>query len=251
MMIALPYSFRSGLPRSAFAARLGKLALGVTVFVTILSGWGVIAPVIARHRMLPDDALPQGPCAIWFVGSSSIHRWTTMAARMRPWIAHNRGVNGALLPEISSRFANERAVAAPGAIIFYAGENDISARRPGDMIARDLAGLVQEAHRRMPSARLFIVTLKPSPARWNVRREQLWLSAVIRQRIAPAVGATVIDNADALFVDGRLGPFYRDDNIHLNDDGYRRWGGRIRQVVDKTMSEAARTRCGVATGAAA
>jgi hypothetical protein len=68
-----------------------KLLIAVVAFATVLGGWIGGRFLITMHTPLPDAGGQQGRCVIWFVGSSSIHRWTTLAADIAPWITHNCG----------------------------------------------------------------------------------------------------------------------------------------------------------------
>ena len=166
--------------RSAFLAAFAKTALGVGVFVSTVAGWSLVAPHVSAHRPLPDADGPDGSCAIWFVGSSSIHRWTSMRADMAPWGVRNRGVNGALTGEVSARFQNEAVTTPPGAIVFYLGENDIAAGADADDVEGAVEHLVRIAAQRMPGTRLFVIGLKPSPARWSQRAAQRRFNARAR-----------------------------------------------------------------------
>lgn len=224
------------------AAVLGKLSLGAVVFVSTIGAWSVVGPRIAAHRPLPDAGVG-GRCAIWFVGSSSIHRWTSMAADMAPWETHNRGVNGALVDEVAARFLNAPVDRAPAAVVFYLGENDIADGAPAREVGHALAALVDHAHRRMPAARVYVVGLKPSPARWAQRPEQIKVNTLMADWTRRSGKATFVDVGGSLLVDGRPGPFFEEDGIHLDTAGYRHWSRPLRAGIEAAMPMAERRAC--------
>ena len=41
-----------------------------------------------------------------------------------------------------------------------------------------------------------------------------------------------VDVAPSLLIGGRPGPYYVEDGIHLNEAGYRTWGGAVRRALD-------------------
>jgi len=103
-----------------------KALFGLAVFSVTVGSWAAMQHRAAMHTPLPDADGPGGPCVVWFVGSSSFFRWTTLRSDLAPWTVHNRGVGGAFLSELRQRFANEDPVTPPQAIVFYGGDNDIA-----------------------------------------------------------------------------------------------------------------------------
>lgn len=232
----MPFSI---VPLATVAA---KAALGVVIFSSALGAVTMISDRLALHRALPDAGGAQGRCAVWFVGSSSIHRWTNMAETMAPWNPHNRGVNGATLDDVRHRFANETVTVPPEAFVLYIGENDIADGMRAEQVARGIAGLLDDQARVMPRTPAFVIAIKPSPTRWSSRPEQLRLNALMRE-VAARRRVTFLDVGDDLLIDGRPGPFYRDDGIHLSDAGYKVWGRDIRIAFDRAMPHTVVRRC--------
>ncbi len=235
--------------RSLFAT-LAKSAFAVGVFSATVAAWSLVGPHVVAHRALPDGGV-EGRCAIWFVGSSSIHRWTTMASDMAPWEVHNRGVNGALMTELTARFLNERAVAKPAAVVFYLGENDINAGAGPEAVEGAAAHLVRTTRQRMPGTKVFVVGLKPSPRRWAQRPEQLRFNRAAATWAREDRHVTFLDVADTLLVRGVPGPFFLDDGIHLDDAGDRRWSRRVRAGIEAAMPPATVRPCTARRPAAA
>ncbi|WP_204313701.1 hypothetical protein, partial [Stenotrophomonas maltophilia] len=72
----MPLSTRSPGPLRVALATLGKCALALAVFPTIFGGWQW---VLARQP-LPGASNREGGCVLWFVGSSTMSRWSSLQA---------------------------------------------------------------------------------------------------------------------------------------------------------------------------
>ena len=88
---------------SKFDTPLAKIVVPLLVFIAILGGWQGIQYYRQATASLPDAPPSNGACMLWFVGSSSIHRWTSLDRDMAPWAVHNRGINGATLDDIARK----------------------------------------------------------------------------------------------------------------------------------------------------
>lgn len=223
-----------------------KAALALAVFSALVGGWWLFqfrqAEAFARSLPLPNHVRQDG-CAIWFVGSSSMSRWETLQRDMEPWTAHNRAIPGATLEEISTRFFNERNPQVPEAIVFYAGENDIAFGNSAQTVAAQFASFMQGKTARMGQVPVYFMTVKPSPTRWDDRGTQAAYVAAVRRLAAGRKDLVVVDTASRFLIGGRPGPFYKDDGIHLNDQGYRIWSSRLRDTLGATMPASLVRRC--------
>lgn len=216
------------------------------VFAVVFGGWTAGRSYMTMHRPLPGAGGRQGHCVIWFVGSSSIFRWQTLAGDMAPWITRNRGVGGAFLPELRQRFANEDAPAAPDAIVFYGGDNDIANGADAAGTAEQFRQFAMVKIAKMPRVPMFVLSVKPSPQRWPLRGQQVAFDQAVSAFAARTPNFRFVDASAGLLVDGRPGPFFEDDGIHLAPAGYRVWArvvhralvtGLPRRSVDSCMRE--------------
>jgi len=229
--------------RNAFVA--------VLVFGTTFALVSHLRPLLLSSRPLPGRNSASGPCAIWFVGSSTIARWSTLTRDMAPWHTENRGVAGALIGEITTRFNADPSSQHPGMLALYAGDNDLAAGGDAGEIATDIMQFVAGVRRRMPQTRIVVLGVKASPARWSLRAEQVRLDALIRDRVAALPRVSFAETGSSLLVDGELGPYFAGDGIHLNERGYRIWGGAVRLAVERAASPAQRASCARRGAAAA
>lgn len=213
---------------------VAKTAMAILIFSLVVGGW----MIFTRHRdataMLPDDRSAQGACSLWFIGSSSIHRWTTLGRDMAPWTAHNRGINDATLSDILPRFANARET-PPRAIILYAGENDLAFGVPLRTIARQVAAFLDVRTRKMGDVPVLVLSAKPSPGRWSLLGEQRLLNATAQRLIPRFPDTYYVDITTPLLKDGRLGDNYQADGVHMNAAGYRIWADAVHQRLNEIL----------------
>lgn len=230
--------------RSIFGT-LAKLLFGVIVFGTTIGAYTYLSDAARMHSPLPDDKVLDGGCAVWLIGSSSIHRWETAEADLNGWQVHNRGIEGARLPELQKRLDLTKSGAEPTAIILYAGENDLSDAVAAPIVLAHLKQIAATLIQHAPRAKLFLVSMKPSPARWNDRSAQLAVNAGLEQiaRLHPNI--YTIEAGDLLLTGGKPGAFYRDDGIHLSQAGYTRWGGEIERQLNAQVRRRSE-QCGAA-----
>lgn len=229
-----------------------KLIFALTIFVAVLTSWSM-GRTSERDRIIAEAAaspLPTAPipasdrgCAIWFVGSSTVALWSDIATDMAPWEARNRGIGGATMRELTQRFANEPTTGrAPAAIVYYAGENDIAFGGNADRAVADLQAFIAAKRNQYGDLKLLVISLKPTPTRWGDRPEQLAFNARARAIAGGAADLAYLEIGPQLLIDGRPGPYYREDGIHLNEVGYRRWSGAIAGALPRLLPTAA-ARC--------
>ncbi len=226
-----------------------KFLFALAIFVAVLTGW-MFGRNAERKNSLAEAAatpLPTAPvpasvpgCSIWFIGSSSIANWTTMSADLSPWEARNRGMGGATMEEITRRFRNEPSGATPGAIVYYAGENDIAFGNTPSQALDKLKSFIAAKRGRYGDMKMLILALKPSPTRWDQRPQQIEFDRRVRALVANQRDLSFLDMSQSLIVDGRPGLYYREDGIHLNKDGYRVWARMISQTLPTLIPEAAK-----------
>jgi lysophospholipase L1-like esterase len=230
--------------------KVRKVLAGLSVFVLIFGGWvwmwsraaSAEAALIAASP-LPDARAPDSYCALWFVGSSSMHQWDQLSADMLPWDAHNRGLSGASLPEISRRFNNGESGRFPRAIVFYAGENDIAFGVPPKKAFDELKTFIAEKRRQMGAVPIFILSLKPSPLRWDERPAQIEFNDAVQALVREQPDLVYVDIVPSLLVGGKPGAFYNADGLHLNRDGYVAVRRAVRAALDRSLPRALVKRC--------
>jgi lysophospholipase L1-like esterase len=217
----------------------GKILFAAVVFFGVTGGFIVWQ---ARQFAAADAAAPLpeaggdgGRCMLWVVGSSSMRRWASLERDLKPWATRNRSIGGATLDELNTRFENEAHPQPPEAIIFYAGENDIAFGGTADAAIREFNRFMAAKVRKLGSIPVLAVSVKPSPTRWKNRPEQERFNAALARLAAGRDDLAYVDVASQMLVDGRPGPFFDEDGIHLNDEGYRVWARTVRLAVNHDL----------------
>ena len=103
-----------------------------------------IAALEAANRTNP----PPAGCIV-FVGSSSIKRWTSLAADFPGLPVVNRGFGGSQLAD-SVNYADRVIVpCAPRQVVIYAGGNDINAGKEPELVYGDFVALATKLRSRL------------------------------------------------------------------------------------------------------
>lgn len=212
-----------------------KLFIAVMIFVAIIAGWFAIQKLMARYAKLPDAQ--GGSCTLWFVGSSTMHKWTSLGSDMSPWTAYNRGVDGATVQAIAQMFANDTVGYPPHAIIAYLGDNDIALGQRSSDVVEVLRNIIAEKRRLYGATPLYVISIKPSPARFEFLSEQRNFNRQASAIASYYKDVYYIDVADEFLRNGKPGDFYVPDGVHLNAAGYSILGSGVR-------TELARERAG-------
>jgi lysophospholipase L1-like esterase len=222
-----------------------KILFGIAVFLAIIGGWIVYSANDPRKELLPDDHPKPTNCMLWFVGSSSIHRWDTMSRDMAPWVVHNRGIEGAVFEDIIPRFEKiQPSEGRPTAIILYAGENDIAVGADVSTVVRQLTQFMVVRDRVMKDVPLFVLSAKPSPGRWHYFAQQRLYNDEIQKLMPRFRNVHYVDITTPLLVDGKLGANYQPDNIHMNASGYLIWAKALHQQLKTVLPRPVTNKCG-------
>src|SRR5690349_5054335 len=155
-----------------------RLGISCTLALSLFSGAfaQTPAPSISLEQQLgaeidqflkADRAAPPAACQVLFVGSSSIVKWTTLAADMAPLPVINRGFGGSHIEYVNRWFDQIVAPYRPRAIVFYAGENDLAAGKPVERIVADFDAFMARKTKALGQVPVYFISLKPSKLRFE------------------------------------------------------------------------------------
>ncbi len=176
---------------------------------------------------------PKHPIVL--IGSSSFTRWKNAAADLSPLPVLNRGFGGSTLPEVAHYLDRTVFPHQPSAIVVYC-ENDMfgkKAKTPQQ--TRDAyVRLTQVIRERLPKVRMYYVSMKPSPSRWNRRAEVEEANKLIKAFIGTDRNHRYIDITRVMLKDGRPdGSIFVKDSLHMNAEGYRRWTEVLKPALSR------------------
>ena len=176
-------------------------------------------------KMLPEEVL-------LIAGSATAWRWDE-----EKWFsdfrAVNRGFGGSRIDD-NTHLADQLILPyRPSTILFYAGDNDLWARKPVDVTVRHFKEFTEKIRAALPETQIVFVSIRPSIARWEI-----WPAMQEANR-----GITAIIDADpnlhyADIVPVMLGADGRPrrelliaDDLHLTPLGYLEWGAVVKPIV--------------------
>ena len=219
------------------------------VLVLLLLTVGVAALAVAQPRTIDpgrfeeaiqafeaeDRAMMPPAGAIVVTGSSSIRRWhSTLERDLAPLTVIPRGFGGSTMQDVE-HFLNRIVLPyKPRAVVIYEGDNDTGAYGvPPAEIAGRLESIVSRIHAALPTARVYVMSVKPSLARvavWDKAQETNALYqrvAAENDRVAYIDVATPFLRADGKVMDD----IFIADGLHLNQKGTAVWASTIKAAL--------------------
>ena len=178
---------------------------------------------------------------ILFLGSSSIALWSTLERDFSSFAVINRGFGGSVI-EQSTMFA-PRIVwpYEPCLIVFYAGDNDLADGKSPEQVLADFQSFVSKVRQKLPQTSIAFVSIKPSPARANLKAEATKANALIREHIEARREQKLryIDVWTAMTNDlGAARPeIFGPDDLHMNPSGYKLWTALITPHLHAILDE--------------
>jgi lysophospholipase L1-like esterase len=192
------------------------------------------APEIAHFAEL-DAHAPPPPCGFLFVGSSSIRLWRSLDGDMAPLPVLNRGFGGARIADVDYYFDQVVTPYRPRAIVFYAGENDLWAGVPADMVVADFQRFLELKSARLGDTPVYFVSLKPSRQRVSQLPLQAEVNARVRAMTAERSDLFYVDVVPAMLEQGAPKDIFVADGLHMTPAGYLLWTGVVRPVLEHDL----------------
>jgi lysophospholipase L1-like esterase len=186
-----------------------------------------IAAIEKKHA----DAKPGG---IVFAGSSSIVKWDVKKS-FPDWAVYNCGFGGSVVRQ-STHFAPRIIVPLkPATIIFYAGDNDINAKRTPEQVRDDFKAFVKLIHKELPKTVIYYIPIKPSVKRWEQYDLQKKANAYVMEMAKNDDLLKYIDIVPLMFgSDGKPDPaLFVEDGLHLSAKGYAKWNDAVKAALKK------------------
>jgi lysophospholipase L1-like esterase len=177
------------------------------------------------------SAPPHG--AVLFVGSSSIRMWDDLEEQFKDARVLKRGFGGSRLTDCVKHLDRLVITYQPRLVMLYAGDNDLAeGGSPEDVLER-VKAFADGVHGRLPDTQVTFISIKPSPARRALLGKARAANELVR---AYADAHPKVDYIDVfspmLAADGApRAELFRNDALHLNDQGYALWRKIIQPFV--------------------
>jgi lysophospholipase L1-like esterase len=180
-----------------------------------------------------DRANPPPVGGIVFIGSSSIHNWTNLAADFPGSPVLNRGFGGSTLADVVY-FADRILLPyRPRLVVLYAGDNDLAMGRTPERVVADYEAFIARVRSALPAARVVFASIKPSPS----RRAFIPRTRETNQRIRTIIARDSLQAYVDVFTPmlnsaGQPRPeLFMADSLHMARAGYLLWRARLAPVV--------------------
>ena len=179
-----------------------------------------------RRQTPPKDA-------VLFVGSSTFRKWENLRRDLPSVNVINRGFGGSELEDVNHYFDQTVTPYQPRIIFLYAGDNDISAGKTPERVLADFKTFMALVQEKSPRSKVYFVSIKPSPLRWQLRDQLQQANSLIRAECEKNGKAKFIDVWAAMLNEkGEPKPeIFLADNLHMNQKGYDIW----REILKKYL----------------
>ena len=180
-----------------------------------------------------DTVTPFAPGGIVFVGSSSIRLWD-LASSFPGRRVLNRGFGGTQILD-SVRHVDRLVIRhKPATVVFYAGDNDLSAGRTPQQVLADFEAFAAKVHAALPATRIAFVGIKPSIARWALIAKVREANRLVREFCDRDDRLGFVDvDAAMLGWDGKPRPdLFVKDGLHMSPKGYEIWNVLVRPFIE-------------------
>ncbi|TCV96501.1 lysophospholipase L1-like esterase [Luteibacter rhizovicinus] len=203
-----------------------------------------------RAFEMQDRAQPPVPGAVLFVGSSSIRMWTSLSADFPAFRVVNRGFGGSDLDDSTAFAARIVAPYRPGAIVIYAGDNDLMNGDSPEQVRDDFADFVARVRKDQPQVPIAFISIKPSVSRRALLDKILKSNELIREWASRQKDVSFLDIVPGM-VDGQGEPrpeLFIADGLHMNSKGYALWTATVEPWLEQHAKSAEIKRMPKTTG---
>lgn len=178
-----------------------------------------------------DKASPPAPCQVLFVGSSSIVKWTTLAADLAPLPVINRGFGGSHIEYVNRWFDQVVALYRPRTIVFYAGENDLAVGKSAERVMADFDEFMARKTAALGRTPVYFISLKPSNLRFEQFALQTQVNNMVRARAEERRDLHYIDVVTPMLEEGKPKSLFTSDDLHMTPGGYAIWTQAVRAAL--------------------
>jgi len=181
-----------------------------------------------------DARIPPPSNGIVFVGSSTIVGWhETIRRDLAPLTIIPRGFGGSNMGDILHYLDRVALAYHPRAVALYAGDNDIAQGVSPEQFFRAMRAFIAAVHAALPRARIYVISLKPSPKRWGLWPQMARANALLAAECAGDERPFFINVVEGMLdATGKVREdIFLDDGLHMNEKGYAVWREVVRSVL--------------------
>ena len=211
----------------------------IVPFDTTFLGYEPVMDLFHEHDMTLTDSLSR----IVFTGSSSIRKWETLESDFDSLeqVILNRGFGGSTLRQVNYFFDDVITPHQPELVVLYCGENDITDGYTARDVLESFRTFLRLLLKKSPDSKVLYVSMKPSPARWELWPEfehgNKLIATFIKRLKNPNIryydiGPSMLDKG----LSYPIGEIFVSDSLHMNDLGYDRWQDALLPEINNMLS---------------
>ncbi len=165
-----------------------------------------------------------------FYGSSTITLWDNLCSDFAKYKPVNLGFGGSTLEACVYYFRRVMKPYNPKYLVIYAGDNDLGDGKQPKLVLDFFETLCRLVSERFDNITSFYISIKPSPARWNINRQIKDTNEMIRQFIEKKQPHMQFINMYPFMLNENGKPdagLFVEDGLHLNSKGYDLWKEKL------------------------
>ena len=181
------------------------------------------------------DSLGWSQGSTVFTGSSTIRMWKDVQSAFPDTPILNTGFGGSKASDLEKQLFPVVIRLEPSRVFIYEGDNDLWSDVPTADIMTSMDNIVSRLQLVNPTIEIFLIGAKPSPSRWDKKENYLIFNEMLKQYCEAKEGVNFVDTWKPLTdQDGNPRPeLYIDDQLHLNEDGYKIWAEIFKPFFEK------------------
>lgn len=172
-----------------------------------------------------DQSLGISQDLIVFTGSSSIRKWPDPAKMFNNVKIINRGFGGSEFSDLINNFDLVIGQYNPSQVVIYSGDNDIANGKSVAITFGDFCSLYGIIKTKLPDTQMIVLSIKPSPARWNKADEMKEVNYMMKEFANYREDIEFVDIWTPMIGDNGQpnDELYVEDKLHMTDKGYEIW----------------------------
>ena len=169
---------------------------------------------------------------IIFTGSSSVRLWRDAGLLSKGSPIINTAFGGSTAYGLNVYLEDLVLRYEPKQVFIYEGDNDIAAGRDTRTILEHLDTIFTRIWEQNPETEIVYIAAKPSPLRWEMRKEYEALNKAMERRAKKEDRLVFADVYSPMLQKGKVREdIFVEDRLHMNRMGYAIWAEVIRPMV--------------------
>ena len=169
---------------------------------------------------------------IIFTGSSSVRLWRDAGLLSKGSPIINTAFGGSTAYGLNVYLDDLVLRYEPKQVFIYEGDNDIAAGRDTRTILEHLDTIFTRIWEQNPETEIVYIAAKPSPLRWEMRKEYEALNKAMERRAKKEDRLVFADVYSPMLQKGKVcEDIFVEDRLHMNRMGYAIWAEVIRPLV--------------------